>query len=40
MNQPRKIFRRKISAGNNQVNALKKIGIGPAVQLRLDNIGD
>ena len=40
MNQPRKIFRGKIAAGQDKIDAFETIAIDPAVQLRYDHIGD
>ena len=40
VNQPGKVLRGKISAGKNEVNVLKNIGIDPPVQPRLDDIRD
>jgi hypothetical protein len=40
MNQPGKIFGRKIAAGNNKVDFPEQVGAIPPVQHRFNHIGD
>lgn len=40
MSQSRKVFRRKVAAGNNEIDTFKQVRLDPPIQHGLNNIGD